>query len=425
MTTLIERDGRAVWHPYTHIRFKDYLQVNRAEGSFIHTADGKKIFDGISSWWLVTHGHSFPPIVEALQKQAEQFSQVIFAGFTHEPAVELAELLLSLLPEHFSKVFLSDNGSTAVEVALKLALQYWHNIGEKRTVILAFSGGYHGDTFGAMSVSGKSVFSHPFEDFLFDVQYLDVPTEENIDQLLQEIAQLSSKHPIAALIAEPLVLGAGGMVFYPPHLLDRIVAEVKKSGAFFIADEVMTGFYRTGKCFATDYLINKPDLICLSKGITGGFLPLGATVISEQIAQGFAAQDKSKVFFHGHSFTGNALSCAAAVCNIKELLKAECLEKIQQLTDFQAEKVKGFEGLTGIGSVRAFGTIFAFDGKVNDTGYLSDLKERVYAYGVANEVLIRPLGNVVYVMPPFGSELQDLGLVYDVLKAGIKNNWEK
>lgn len=422
--TILDRDQRLIWHPYTHIRFKEYLTVEHAKGSYIYTHDGKKILDAISSWWLVTHGHSFEPIIQAIQQQVERFSQVIFAGFTHEPAVQLAELLLSFLPFHFSKVFYSDNGSTAVEIGIKMALQYFHNIGQKRNLILALEGGYHGDTFGAMSVSGKGVFTAPFEELLFEVQYIPVPTAENIESILYDLQKILHEQNVCAFIAEPLVQGAGGMVMYEAKYLDQITYLIQQSGAFFIADEVMTGFGRLGKMFATDYLTIKPDIICLSKGITGGFLPLGATVMSDKIVQAFNTNEKSQVFFHGHSFTGNALSCAAAVANIIELIKYKSLNNIKTLTDFQQKQAEILQSMPEIGNARSFGTILAFDGVVEDAGYLSDLKERVYRFGIQNGVLLRSLGNVIYVMPPYGTNLEDLDHVYQVIHRGIQTNWQ-
>jgi len=421
---LLERDQKSIWHPYTHIKFKNYLTVERTEGSYIYTQDGRKILDAISSWWLVTHGHSYEPIIQAIQRQVERFSQVIFAGFTHEPAVNLAELLLNLLPDHFSKVFFSDNGSTAVEIGIKMALQYFYNIGQKRKVILALEGGYHGDTFGAMSVSGKGVFTAPFEELLFEVQYIPVPTAENIANIIDNLQNILQNRDVCAFIAEPLVQGAGGMVMYESKYLDQITALIQQTGAFFIADEVMTGFGRLGKMFATDYLTNKPDIICLSKGITGGFLPLGATVVSENIVQAFNTNEKSQVFFHGHSFTGNALSCSAAVANIMEIIKNDSLNRIKTLTEFQHKQAEILQSMPEIKNARSFGTILAFDGIVEDVGYLSDLKECVYHFGIQNEVLIRPLGNVIYVMPPYGTELEDLDRIYQVIQRGIQTNWQ-
>jgi adenosylmethionine-8-amino-7-oxononanoate aminotransferase len=422
--TLLERDQKFIWHPYTHVKFKDYLTVDHAKGSYIYTSDGKKIFDAISSWWLVTHGHSYEPIIEAIRQQISRFSQVIFAGFTHESAVDLAELLLNLLPDHCCKVFFSDNGSTAVEIGIKMALQYFHNIGQKRNLILALEGAYHGDTFGAMSVSGKGVFTTPFEDLLFEVQYIPVPTAENIANIIDDLQNILQKQNVCAFIAEPLVQGAGGMMMYEAKYLDQITALIQQSEAFFIADEVMTGFGRLGKMFATDHLTIKPDIICLSKGITGGFLPLGATVVNQKIVDVFNTEEKSRVFFHGHSFTGNALSCSAALANVREMVKEDSLSKIKNLTEFQQTKADKLKLLPNIRNIRSMGTILAFDGIVADAGYLSDLKERVYRFGIQNEVLIRPLGNVIYVMPPYGTVLDDLEQVYQVIQKGIETNWQ-
>jgi adenosylmethionine-8-amino-7-oxononanoate aminotransferase len=275
-----------------------------------------------------------------------------------------------------------------------------------------------------MSVSGKGVFTAPFEDLLFEVQYIPVPTAENIENILDDLQNILLKNNICAFIAEPLVQGAGGMMMYEGKYLDQITALIQQWGAFFIADEVMTGFGRLGKMFATDYLTIKPDIICLSKGITGGFLPLGATIISEKIVQAFNTNEKSQVFFHGHSFTGNALSCSAAVANITALMQPECRKKIEKLTAYQGQQAENLKSMPEIKNARSFGTILAFDGIVNDAGYLSDLKERVYRFGIKNEVLIRSLGHVIYVMPPYGTEWQDLDRVYQVIQRGIQTNWQ-
>jgi len=306
-----------VWHPFTqHALSGPALPISHAEGSWLHTHDGRRIFDGISSWWVTTHGHCHPAIVAAIQRQVARLEQVIFAGFTHDPAEELATALLECTGGAFEKVFFSDSGSTAVEVALKMAIGYWAHLGTPRKRIVALEDGYHGDTFGAMSASGKSVFNALYDPWLFTVDHL--PSPRNPEQTLAAFADLVARNgnQIAALILEPLALGAGGMIFWPPALLRSLHDLCRQHGILLIADEVMTGWGRTGTMFACQQAGIMPDLMCLSKGLTGGFLPMGATLATGAIFKAFYAPDRRRMFFHSSSFTGNPLACAAALASI-------------------------------------------------------------------------------------------------------------
>src|SRR5882724_6481460 len=325
--SLAERDKKVVWHPFTAQKYMaDPLPIVKAEGTCLIDANGKRYIDAISSWWVTLHGHGNPYIAEKLYEQAKTLEQVIFAGFTHEPAVRLAERLLEILPAAFSRIFYSDNGSTSTEVAVKMAIQYWWNKGDDtRNKILAFNNSYHGDTFGAMSVSDRSVFTLAFHNKLFEVIFIDAP---HGDEHLQPKIPVSE---VACFIYEPLVQGAGGMKMYDAAGLNSLLKELHANDIICIADEVMTGFGRTGKLFASEYVEEKPDIICLSKGLTGGTMPLGVTACSDKIYEAFVYEDKMKTFFHGHSFTANPLGCTAALASLDLLQADDCKLQIEMI----------------------------------------------------------------------------------------------
>lgn len=396
---------------------------------------GNKYLDAISSWWVNIHGHAHPYIAKKIAEQALILEQVIFAGFTHEPAIKLAERILKLLPGNFSKVFYSDDGSTAVEVALKMAFQYWHNKGKPRMKIIAFKNGYHGDTFGAMSASGRGVFTKPFFPFLFEVVHIDPPLQGNekksFRQLKSIIGRPSSSLP-AAFIFEPLVMGAGGMLMYPPEPLDRMIDLCRRQGVLTIADEVMTGFGRTGKLFASEHVKNQPDIICLSKGLTGGFLPMGITACTENIYRAFFSDDRSKTFFHGHSYTANPLACAAANASLDLAEKRKLMQSIRRIHSQHLGFLKKFKNNPKAHNVRVTGTILAFElqtsnpnpqfsdcrnfGKATQASdYFHPSRSRIYNFFIERGILLRPLGNTVYVMPPYCIRDNELKKVYDAI----------
>src|SRR6478735_9242198 len=325
---LAARDREVIWHPFTPQKnMSAPIPIVKGSASLLFAEDGSSYIDAISSWWVTLHGHGHPYIAEKIYRQALELEQVIFAGFTHEPAVRLAERLLPILPGKFSRIFYSDNGSTSTEVALKMSIQYWWNSGQTgRKKILAFRNSYHGDTFGAMSVSDRSIFTLAFHDLLFEVIFIDTPDADSIEELKNIIRQNSSE--IAAFIYEPLVQGAGGMKMYDAGLMNELLVTIKKAGIICIADEVMTGFGRTGKLFASEYLDEKPDIICLSKGLTGGTMALGVTACNEKIYKAYVSDDEMKTFFHGHSFTANPLACAAALASLDLLQKEETMKAI-------------------------------------------------------------------------------------------------
>ncbi len=390
------------------------IPIVKGAGSLLFAEDGSSYIDAISSWWVNLHGHAHPYIAEKIYQQALQLEQVIFAGFTHEPAVRLAERLIPLLPGNFSRVFYSDNGSTATEVALKMAIQYWWNRDEPaRKKILAFKNAYHGDTFGAMSVSDRSVFTLAFHDMLFEVIFIDTPTAENIGEIKAVIHQHSSE--IAAFIYEPLVQGAGGMKMYDADLMNELLVASKEVGIICIADEVMTGFGRTGKLFSSNHINEKPDIICLSKGLTGGTMALGVTACNNKIYNAYVNDDKYKTFFHGHSFTANPLACTAALASLDLLEKESCLKKIDWITKSNQEFAEQLGNHKNIKDVRTLGTILAFEIAQGKDEYLNNISAMITNKVMEKGIYLRPLGNTVYIMPPYCITEEELAKVYSVI----------
>lgn len=404
-----------IWHPFTQMKTADVpLHVVKAKDCTLFTDDGKQYIDAISSWWVNIHGHCNEYIANAISEQARTLEHVIFAGFTHTPAIELSKKLISILPNHFSKIFFSDDGSTSVEVALKMAIQYWHNQGiQKKTTIIAFENAYHGDTFGAMSVAERNAFNAAFNPFLFDVKRLPLPNENNMDSIKEQLSQWADEENAAAFIFEPLVQGAAGMLMYGPQYLDTLIAIAKEKNIICIADEVMTGFGRTGKNFAVNYLQHQPDIICLSKGITGGFMPLGVTVCTQQIFDAFYADDKSKTFFHGHSYTANPLACAAANASIELLMAEKCQQQIQQITSNHSAFANTVRHHPFVKTIRQQGTIIAIELNTKEgSSYFNNIQAAAYHYYLSREVFLRPLGNIVYIMPPYCITEDELKKVY-------------
>jgi len=426
---LQERDKAVIWHPFTPLKQAPVpLPIVRGDGLYLIDEQGRRYMDAISSWWVNLHGHAHPYIARKLYEQAMTLEQVIFAGFTHLPAIELAERLLPLLPGSFSKIFYSDNGSTSTEVAIKMALQYWWNRSLhsdppadaspslKRTTILAFNNSYHGDTFGAMSVSDRSVFTMAFHDKLFDVLFIDTPSADNIVSLQQIIADKGQN--IAAFIYEPLVQGAGGMKMYDVRLLDQLIAAAKQQAIICIADEVMTGFGRTGQLFASQHGQQQPDIICLSKGLTGGTMALGVTAAAQFIVDAFVSDNALKTFFHGHSFTANPLACAAALASLDLLQQETCRRNIDQLVTFNAnfaQRLRTLQPGLPIKNVRHLGTILAFEITQGEDNYLNNLAATITARAMQKGLYIRPLGNTVYTMPPYCITLQELEWMADTI----------
>jgi adenosylmethionine---8-amino-7-oxononanoate aminotransferase len=413
MDRLSERDQKVIWHPFTPQKYLPLqIPIEKGDGLYLIDSNGKKYIDAISSWWVTLHGHAHPYIAQKIYEQALKLEQVIFAGFTHEPAVRLAERLLEILPGDFTKVFYSDNGSTSTEVAIKMALQYWWNQGSQRRKVLCLQDAYHGDTFGAMSVSERSVFTRPFHDRLFDVEVIPRPDATNIQSILQSL-----KSEIACFIYEPLVQGAGGLKMYEAEFLNELLKHCKQHGIICIADEVMTGFGRTGKLFASEYCEQKPDIICLSKGLTGGTLPLGVTACTAQIHEAFIQDDKYKTFFHGHSFTANPLGCTAALASLDLLMEPSCMETIQMITAMHARYCKELTATfpDKVKNARSLGTILAFEWEDANSNYLNNIGTLITEKALEQGLFIRPLGNTVYLMPPYCISEQELEKAYNIL----------
>lgn len=415
--SLSERDKRVIWHPYTPQKYMpEPIPIVKGEGVVLTDANGHSYIDAISSWWVTLHGHAHPYIAEKIYEQARLLEQVIFAGFTHEPAVRLAERLLEILPGPCSKIFYSDDGSTATEVAVKMALQYWWNKGLKtRTKVLAFTGGYHGDTFGAMSISDRSVFTLAFREKLFDVIFIEPPGNTDVEKWEQELSALPWAE-IACFIYEPMIQGAGGMNIYPPEGLDMLLKICHAHQAICIADEVMTGFGRTGKMFASEYMQEQPDIVCLSKGLTGGTMPLGVTACNEKVYEAFYEDDKLKTFFHGHSFTANPLACTAALASLDLLQQSTCYWQTRMISAGNAEFLNGrISENRKIKNRRRLGTILAFEIDTGNDGYLNNISREITSMAMKNGVYLRPLGNTVYIMPPYCITQEQLAKLYTVL----------
>ena len=418
--TLAERDKQVIWHPYTQMKNAlPNIPIVRGEGAHLFDEQGKKYIDAVSSWWVNIHGHAHPYIAEKVAEQLKVLEHVIFAGFTHEPAVLLAERLLPLLPGKQEKVFYSDNGSTAVEVAIKMCLQYWVNIAASpRTKIIAFKEAYHGDTFGAMSVSGRSIFTDPFKTLLFDVEFIDLPNAQNIEQLKSKINYLSNE--VACFIFEPRVLGAGGMLMYEAEYLDQLLATCQKHQILTIADEVMTGFGRTGTYFSCEALVNSPDIYCLSKGLTGGTMPLGITTCNQKIFDAFLSDDQLKTLYHGHSFTANPVSIAASLASLDILLDPRTLENIKRITNKHSVFAQSLEGNAKLRDVRQTGTILVMEWETgSDSSYLSEFRNKLYLFFLERGIVMRPLGNIIYILPPYVISNDDLDYIYQTIHQAL------
>lgn len=415
---LVQTDKDLIWHPFTPlINEFGHIPIKSGKGAKLFTHDDKTIIDAVSSWWVNIHGHANEHIANAIHKQALELEHVIFAGFTHQPAVDLAKNLMTILPDNYAKVFFSDNGSTSIEVALKMAFQYWYNQDQThKTKVIALDGAYHGDTFGSMSVSERSGFTRPFFPFLFDIEPLEFPTAENFGQVLAHFDKLTSDEACAAFIFEPLVQGAGGMRMYTPEMLQKLVEMAQSRGVICIADEVMTGWGRTGTTFACDQIAADPDITCISKGITGGALPLGITACNEKIVNAFQSDELSKALLHGHSYTGNPMICAAANASFELFDSAECKNNIQRINQSHQAFVEQLKTFDNIENIRLQGTIVAFDLKgFGDTGYDSDARKKIYPYFLERGILIRPLGNVIYLLPPYVITDEELDEVYGAI----------
>lgn len=417
MKTIQEKDNAFVWHPFTHQLEADVpIQLVKGEGIYFTDDKGQTYMDAISSWWVNLHGHCHPYISEKVSHQLHQLEHSIFSDYTHQPAVDLAERLLKHLPTNQSKIFYSDNGSTAVEVALKMAIQYASNTGQERHTFIAFENAYHGDTFGGMSVGARNVFNQAFQHFLFDVCYLPLPTAENIEEVKTTLALYLKTKSVAGFIFEPLVQGAAGMLMYEAEHLEVLLKICKQHQIICIADEVMTGFGRTGQFFASNYLSETPDIICLSKGLTGGYMPLGVTACAAFIYEAYLSNDKTKTFFHGHSYTANPTACSAALASL-DLMETELTwQHIKRIEAQHQQFVVELQTKTNYENGRSKGTILAMDIPSHEgRHYLNASGNKVAKWFQKQGILLRPLGNVIYVIPPYCITETELTTIYEHL----------
>jgi adenosylmethionine---8-amino-7-oxononanoate aminotransferase len=402
-----------VWHPFTqHGLDPVTTRIVRTGGAYLFDEHGHSVLDAISSWWVITHRHRHPAIVEAIQVAAETLDQVIFAEYTHEAAEELAKGLLRVAPPGLAHVFYSDSGSTSVEVALKMALGFFHHVGDPRSRIVVMEHSYHGDTIGTMSAGERGVFNAPYGPLLFEVDRVPFPEKGQEQDTLDAFERVCRDRQIAALLIEPLVLGAGGMKMYPAHLLSELKHIAERSHTLLIVDEVMTGWGRTGTLFACEQAAITPDILCTSKGITGGALPMAATLCSREIFDAHLSADRSRMFFHSSSYTANPIACAAAVANLKVWQTEPVTQRIEELRRLHSERIKPFQSDPRFMNVRQTGTIAALDLDVSTAGYLSEAGPKLRRFFLDRDLLIRPLGNVIYLMTPYCVTADELDRAY-------------
>jgi adenosylmethionine-8-amino-7-oxononanoate aminotransferase len=416
------RDKKHNWHPYTqHKTAPEFPAIVKGNGALLWDENGKEYIDAIASWWVNPYGHANQVMADAIYKQLTTLEHVLFGGFTHNVAVELSEKLTQILPINQQKLFYSDNGSTAVEVAIKVALQYHYNKGVKKTKIIAFEDAFHGDTFGAMAASGISFFTEAFEGSLLEVVRIPIPVEGKENQTKQLLEQLLTTNEFAAFIFEPLVLGAAGMIMYSPPILDELIALCKSHNVFTIADEVMTGFGKTGKTFACDYLSLQPDMMCLSKALTGGTIPMAITTFTQEIFDGFYDDDTSKALFHGHTFTANPTGCAAALASIS-ILQTEAIQKnIQEVNQSHLQFEQHIKKHPKVVATRVLGVIFALEIKSDvKESYYGTMRNTLYNHFIENGVILRPVGNVVYILPPYIISKEQLQKVYQAIENALE-----
>ncbi|HXG78728.1 MAG TPA: adenosylmethionine--8-amino-7-oxononanoate transaminase [Methyloceanibacter sp.] len=428
---ILARDRRHVWHPYTqHATEGEPIVITRAKGASLFDANGNEILDLISSWWTCTHGHSHPKLNAALAEQAARFEHVMFAGFTHQAAVDLAEAIANILPGDLTRVFFSDDGSTSVEVAIKIAYQYWINVGEpRRRILIGFDGGYHGDTLGAMSVGRGSKFFNPFRDLMCKVMVLPCPTTFEGDDAAdeREAGALSAFEAllkdrgstIAALIIEPLLQGSAGMRICRPRFLKRLTETAREAGVLVIFDEVATGFGRTGTMFAMEQTDIVPDLVCLSKGLTAGYMPLAVTVTREELFQAFLGETFERALPHGHTFTANPLACAVALASLALFEEEQTLQRIARINALHRQMIADLAARPDVARPRVMGSILAFDVKSAGGAYQSLESRLLRDFYLSRGLNIRPLGQTVYLMPPYCISDEELSRAYAGMVEGL------
>jgi adenosylmethionine---8-amino-7-oxononanoate aminotransferase len=420
--TLSEKDSQYLWHPYTqHKTSQTPIAITRGEGALLWDENNKEYIDAIASWWVNPFGHSNKSIADAIYKQLTTLEHVLFGGFTHEPAIQVAEKLMEILPKNQQKIFFSDNGSTAVEVAIKVALQYFFNKNEKRTTIIAFENAFHGDTFAAMAASGISFYTQAFQGMFIDVVRIPVPVKGQEEVSFKALKAVIESHNCAGFIFEPLVQGAAGMVMYEPEALATLIEICKENKVLTIADEVMTGFGKTGKTFAMDYVAQEPDMICLSKALTGGTIPMAITTFTQDVFDAFYDDDINKALFHGHTFTANPTGCAAALASIDLLQTAEMQDNIQRINASHLSFRKKIENHPKVITARTLGVIFAVEIKSDtEESYYGSMRTKLYNFFIEKGVVLRPVGNIVYILPPYIMTDEQLQKVYATIEEAIE-----
>jgi adenosylmethionine-8-amino-7-oxononanoate aminotransferase len=420
--TLQEKDSQYLWHPYTQHKTASLpIAIKRGEGALLWDENNKEYIDAIASWWVNPYGHSNKFIADAIYKQLTTLEHVLFGGFTHEPAIILAEKLMEILPKNQQKIFFSDNGSTAVEVAIKVALQYFFNKGEKKTTIIAFENAFHGDTFAAMAASGISFYTQAFQGMFIDVVRIPVPIKGQEQESFDALKNVIQNHNCAGFIFEPLVQGAAGMVMYEPESLNELIKICQDNNVFTIADEVMTGFGKTGKTFACDYLTEKPDMMCLSKALTGGTIPMAITTFTSAIFDAFYDEDINKALFHGHTFTANPTGCAAALASLSLLQTQEMQDNIARINKRHLEFEKHIESHPKVTTTRVLGVIFGLEIKTETSAsYYGTLRNKLYDFFIENGIILRPVGNIVYILPPYIITDEQLQKVYEVVEKALE-----
>ena len=419
--TLSEKDQQYLWHAYTQHKTSDTpIAITKGKDALLWDENGNTYIDAIASWWVNPYGHSNERLAKKAYEQLTSLEHVLFGGFTHQPACDLAEALLKILPKNQSKVFFSDNGSTAVEVAVKIALQYYYNRGEKRTTFIAFEEAFHGDTFAAMAVSGISLYTTAFQDQLLRVVRIPIPEKGQEEACKQRLLEVLTQEKCAGFIFEPLVLGAAGMRMYAPEILDELIQICRDHKVLTIADEVMTGFGKTGKTFACDYLKQMPDMICLSKALTGGTIPLSVTTTTKAIYDAFYSDDISKALFHGHTFMANPTGCAIALESLKILAEEEMQANLKRIQNRHVAFAAKMDKYPKVARTRTLGVIMALDLKVPDTGeYYGAIRNELYRFYIAHGVILRPVYHTIYILPPYIITDKQLDRVYQVVEESI------
>jgi adenosylmethionine-8-amino-7-oxononanoate aminotransferase len=419
---LSEKDSQYLWHPYTQHKTATLpIAIKKGEGALLWDENNKEYIDAIASWWVNPYGHSNKFIADAIYKQLTTLEHVLFGGFTHEPAVILAEKLIEILPNNQQKVFFSDNGSTAVEVAIKVALQYFFNKGEKKTTIIAFENAFHGDTFAAMAASGISLYTQAFQGMFIDVVRIPVPIKGQEEGSFNALNEAIKKNNCAAFIFEPLVQGAAGMVMYQPQSLDKLIQICNENKILTIADEVMTGFGKTGKTFACNYLVEKPDMMCLSKALTGGTIPMAITTFTSAIFDAFYDDDINKALFHGHTFTANPTGCAAALASLELLQTPKMQDNLARVNKSHLAFQKQIASHPKVTTTRVLGVIFALEIQTESaSSYYGTLRNKLYNFFIENGIILRPVGNIVYILPPYIITDEQLQKVYKVVENALE-----